>query len=168
MAGKRVLDPAAAYRRLAPAVLAYLRAQRAPEPEDLLGEVFVQVSRDANKFRGESIEDERRWIFTIARNRAIDARRRASRRPAISDHAVPDQGAPSVPDPVDPALIEAMQQLTPAQREVLLLRFVADLSLEDVAGVVGRNVNATKQLQHRGLQSLRRVLSGAPALSDDT
>jgi len=167
MARERALDPAAAYRRLAPAVLAYLRAQRAPEPDDLLGEVFVQVSRDARKFRGRSLEDERRWIFTIARNRAIDARRRAARRPAINDHPVPEQPAPPPPDPVDPALVEALQELTAEQREVLSLRFVADLSLDDVAGITGRTVNATKQIQHRGLLSLRRVLSGEPGVPDD-
>jgi RNA polymerase sigma-70 factor (ECF subfamily) len=151
---------------LAPAVLAYLRAQRVNEPEDLLGEVFLQVSRDAHKFGGDSLEDERRWIFAIARNRAIDARRRATRRPAISDQPVPEQPVPTVPDPVDPALVEALQQLTADQRDVLLLRFVADLGLEQVADLTGRNVNATKQLQHRALQSLRRVLAGEPALTD--
>lgn len=167
MPERRALDPAAAYRRLAPAVLAYLRGQRAPEPEDILGEVFVQVARDAHRFGGDSLEDERRWIFTIARNRAIDARRREARRPAITDQPIPDQAASSSPDPVDPALVDALQQLTADQREVLLLRFVADLSLDAAAEVLGRNVNATKQLQHRGLRSLRQVLAGQDALADD-
>ena len=45
------------------------------------------------------------------------------------------------------------------QREVVVLRFVADLSLEDVAEVTGRNVNAVKAMQHRALANLRRALT---------
>lgn len=160
MARSPSLDPADLYRRLAPAVLGYLRGQRAPDPEDLLGEVFLQVARDAHRFLGEGPEDERRWVFTIARHRAIDARRRAARRPAITDVAPEDHGPESTPpaDPLDPDLVDALHRLTDDQREVLLLRFVADLPLAQVAKLTSRSVNATKQLQHRAVTALRETL----------
>jgi RNA polymerase sigma-70 factor (ECF subfamily) len=55
----------------------------------------------------------------------------------------------------------ALAALTPEQRDVVLLRFVADLSLDEVAAITGRNTGAVKQLQRRGIQQLRRHLNGA-------
>ncbi|HEX2039914.1 MAG TPA: RNA polymerase sigma factor [Acidimicrobiales bacterium] len=149
------------YRALAPAVLGYLRAQRAPDPEDVLGEVFLQVARDLHRFSGDEAA-LRRWVFAIAHNRLLDARRRQGRRPAVSHDAVPDRSVPPPPEPVDPALVEALQELTADQREVLVLRFVADLPLEDVARITRRRVGAVKALQHRGIESLTRILGGHP------
>ena len=148
-----------AYKALAPHVLAYLRAQRIGEPEDLLGEVFLQVARDIHRFSGDAAA-LRRWVFAIAHNRVLDARRRAARRPQVDDADVPEQPTGPPPEPVDPALIDALSSLTPEQREVILLRFVADLSLEDVAKLTKRKVGAVKALQHRGLENLGRIFSG--------
>lgn len=149
-----------AYRRMAPAVLGYLRAQRAPEPEDVLGEVFLQVARDLPRFRGDD-DALRRWVFSIAHNRLLDARRRVSRRPQLADRPVPDRAAPA-PDLFDPTLVEALDELTPDQREVVVLRFVADLPLADVARITGRRVGAVKAMQHRALEMLARALSEPP------
>src|SRR5687768_6719341 len=107
-----------AYRALAPVVLGYLRAQRAPEPEDLLGEVFLQVARDLPRFSGDE-NALRRWVFAIAHNRLLDARRRAARRPAVASAELPDVPAPPVRDAIDPGLVEALATLTPDQREVV-------------------------------------------------
>ena len=145
------------YRALAPTVLGYLRAQRAPDPEDVLGEVFLQVARDLHRFSGDEAA-LRRWVFAIAHNRLLDARRRQGRRPAVVTDTVPEQRARPPADPVDPALVAALPRLTPDQREVLVLRFVADLPLEDVARITRRRVGAVKALQHRGLDSLARIL----------
>ena len=51
-----------------------------------------------------------------------------------------------------------LAELTPDQRDVLLLRIVADLSIEQVADVMQRHPGTIKALQHRGLASLRRRL----------
>ena len=149
---------AEAYRSLAPAVLGYLRAQRAPEPEDILGEVFLQVARDLPKFRGDD-DAMRRWVFSIAHNRLLDARRREGRRPRVVDRDVPEQRAQPAPELLDPELVTALAQLTPDQREVVVLRFVADLSLADVARITRRRVGAVKAMQHRALETLQQRLS---------
>lgn len=153
-------DAGEVYRVLAPAVLGYLRAQGAREPEDLLGEVFVQVTRYLPRFRGDAA-DLRRWVFTIARHRLVDDRRRRARRPQIATTRVPDREVPPAPDPIDAELVAALEQLTPEQREVVVLRFVADLPLEAVADITGRNVGAVKALQHRALATLARILQAA-------
>ena len=157
------MTPEEVYVALAPRVVGYLRARGAADPEDLAGEVFLQVARDLRRFRGRSDETAvRRWVFTIARNRAVDATRRARRRPQSSDAAVPDQPAVPVAEPLDPMLVEALLGLTEDQREVVALRFVADLPLEDVARMTRRTVGATKALQHRALENLRRSVSAEP------
>lgn len=163
-------NPATAYRSLAPAVLGYLRAQRVPEPEDTLGDVFLQVARDIGRFSGDEAA-LRRWVFSIAHNRAMDAHRRSSRnRSSLSaEVAEPSarNAAPAPNDPLDPELITALGTLSDDQREVVVLRFVADLSLEAVARITGRRVGAVKALQHRALENLRRAVSsgGSSALT---
>lgn len=155
-------DAGVVYRRLAPAVLGYLRAQRAPDPEDLLGEVFLQVARDLRRFRGDDAA-LRRWVFTVAHHRLLDERRRRARRPRVADTPVPDRPAPPAPPrSIDPELQAALDRLTPDQREVVLLRFVADLSLDEVAELTGRATGAVKALQHRALAALQRALSPSP------
>jgi ATP phosphoribosyltransferase regulatory subunit HisZ len=58
---------------------------------------------------------------------------------------------------MDPELVAALEALTPEQREVIALRFVADLALEEVAQITGRRVGAIKALQHRALENLRAI-----------
>jgi RNA polymerase sigma-70 factor (ECF subfamily) len=158
------VDAGDAYRRLAPSVLAYLRGQRVPEPEDLLGEVFVQVARSLPSFRGDGDEDLRRWVFTIARNRVIDDGRRRARRPPIAAGSdAPDVAGRPSDDPFDRDLLEALAQLTAEQREVVTLRFVADLSLDDVAKITGQTTGAVKAMQSRALAQLARILGGPPS-----
>lgn len=155
------MDAGSAYRAFAPAVLGYLRGQGVRDPDDVLSEVFLQVARSLPRFRGDD-DALRGWIFTIARNRAIDDRRRRKRRPAGSDEPVPDVAAPAAAPPVDPELVGALAELTPDQREVIVLRFVADLSVEEVASITKRSEGAVKSMQHRALHQLARIL-GKPS-----
>lgn len=142
-------------------MLGYLRAQRAPEAEDILGEVFLQVARDVGTFRGDDAA-LRRWVFSIAHNRAMDAHRKAARNRSTLEAELHD--LPSLPvapstELLDPELVAALATLSPDQREVLTLRFVADLPLEAVGKITGRKVGAVKALQHRGLENLRKAVS---------
>jgi RNA polymerase sigma factor (sigma-70 family) len=156
---------AALYRELAPAVLGYLRSQRAPDPEDLLGEVFFHVARDVHGVRGDA-DARRRWVFTIAHHRLVDVWRRCAARPPTTDARLPDQPVlDDQLDSIDPALQAAIDTLTEDQRAVVLLRFVADLSLEDVARITHRRVGAVKALQHRGLAALEHALAASHTVS---
>ena len=62
-------------------------------------------------------------------------------------------------------MLAALQQLTPDQREVLVLRLVADLTAPEVAGILNKSTEAIKALQHRGLASLDRVLGLTTGMS---
>jgi RNA polymerase sigma factor (sigma-70 family) len=152
------------YASLAPAVAGFLRVQRASEPDDLTNEVFVGVLRNLGTFRGDEAHF-RSWVFTIAYRRLTDERRAAGRRPQV-------QSLDDTPDPVDPTDVEADVErllatnrvrelcaiLPPAQRDVLLLRLVGRLTIDEIAAILGRTRGAIKALQRRGLAAVSRRL----------
>jgi RNA polymerase sigma factor (sigma-70 family) len=155
----------ALYADLAPAVLGYLRAHGAPDPEDLLGEVFLRVVRDVDRFVGTE-GGFRAWTFTIARHRLIDARRRARRNQfeptgTLSDIYETEDGGESdaLRDRAGRRALRLISRLTPDQQDVLLLRLLGDLTVEEVARAVGKSSGAVKALQRRGLATLRRELT---------
>ncbi|MGH2758612.1 MAG: RNA polymerase sigma factor [Actinomycetota bacterium] len=152
------------YRDLAPAVTGYLRAHGAREPEDLTSEVFVAVVRGLGDFKGDEA-GFRSWVFVIAHRRLLDERRRNFRHPV---DLVPTY---VVDTPVEGADVEALarvsveqiralfSRLTDDQRDVLLLRIVAGLTVEEIAEAVGKRAGAVKALQRRGLAALARIIS---------
>jgi RNA polymerase sigma-70 factor, ECF subfamily len=152
------------YDGLAPVVLGYLRANGAPDPEDVLSEVFLQVARDIATFEGEE-KGFRSWVFTIAHHRLIDARRHAARRP-VELAAEPPEPGDRADDAADEALARigteevrrVLGAISEEQRAVLLLRVIGDLSIEDVARAVGKRPGAVKALQRRGLAAVKREL----------
>jgi RNA polymerase sigma factor (sigma-70 family) len=153
------------YRDLAPSVLGYLRARRASEPEDLLGEVFVQLVRDLSRFNGDA-RAFRAWVFTVAHNRLLDAARRERRRPRIDPdegvlelNAIGDSEEEALTAIRDQQLVRMIAKLSPDQQSVILLRIVGDLTVEQVAEVIGKRPGAVKALQRRGLAALERELA---------
>jgi RNA polymerase sigma factor (sigma-70 family) len=152
------MDAGDVYRAYARGVLGYLRSQGVSDPEDVLGEVFVNVAKSLPRFQGD--EDHlRRWVFTLAHHRIIDDRRKRSSRPQIVHGEVPDRPAPPSPEPADPELMAGLSLLTDEQREVILLRFIADMSVDEVARLTGRSAGAVRALQHRAITQLARKLT---------
>jgi RNA polymerase sigma-70 factor (ECF subfamily) len=170
---------AALYRSLQPALLAYLRARRPQDAEDIAAETWIAAARGLRRFRGGE-DDFRRWVFTIAHRRLIDQQRADVRRPTVAA-ANPDSGetAPAAETEALDALAarEALAQiasLPPDEAEVVLLRVVAGLSAADVGAITGRSPGAVRVMQHRALRRLSSVsglmsevlvtLSGTPAM----
>jgi RNA polymerase sigma factor (sigma-70 family) len=155
-------DPEQIYRDLAPTVLGYLRAQGVAEPDDLLGDVFVSVVKDLDRFRGDPGR-LRSWVFSIAHARVIDDRRRRRRRQMVlygEPAEFADRSAPAWPASPDPVLVQALTELTSDQRDVVALRFVADLAVNDVAELLSKRPDAVKALQGRALARLATLLGG--------
>ena len=154
------MDAGDVYRAHARGVLGYLRSQGVGDPEDVLGDVFLHVARSLPRFEGDE-EHLRRWVYTLAHHRIIDDRRRRARRPQIADTEVPDRPAPPTPESADPELVAALAQLTDEQREVVLLRFIADMPIDEVARMTNRSSVAVRALQHRAMAQLARNLNPA-------
>ena len=151
-----------AYDQLAPAVRGYFRGRGGRDPDDLTGDVFVNVTRGIGSFRGDAVA-LRRWVFTIAHNRLVDELRRAGHDPHVWTDMPPESASAEVAVVVvDEILLAALAQLGDDQREVVVLRFVADLPLKDVARIVGKSSGAVKMLQGRGLARLSELLADRP------
>ena len=154
------------YEDLKRPVLTYVRLRGARDPDDVTSEVFLGVFRGLAAFSGDAA-GFRAWVFTIARRRVVDDRRARGRRPRevpLHDTAVDPVGGDVEDDALrwlgDDRVAAMLTALTPSQREVVLLRVVADLPLDHVASVTGRSVGAVKVTQHRALRALRRSLEG--------
>jgi RNA polymerase sigma-70 factor (ECF subfamily) len=153
------------YRELAPPVLGYLRARGAAEPEDLTGEVFLQLVRDLSGFEGGEREF-RTWVFTVAHHRLIDERRRRGRRPIESrpteylanEEVGGDAEAEGLARIEEGQVRGLLGRLSEDQQSVLLLRVLGDLTVEQVARVLGSTPGAVKALQRRGLAALKREI----------
>ena len=156
------------YRDLAPSVTGYLRLHRAVEPDDLASETFIGVFTGLSGFSGDEAA-LRAWVFTIAHRRLVDDWRKRSRRPQVADDPgdlTELYGGDVEDDALTGLGTETVQRLCAElpddQRSVLLLRILADLTIEQVAHAMDRSVGATKALQRRGLRTLRTRLENAP------
>lgn len=132
--------------------------------EDLTGEVFMRMLTGLPRYR-PSAAPFRAWLYQIARNLLIDHYRKTGKHTMISlqqAESVGD-GAPDLTTMLDQRLTmkrihQALAQLDESQREVVTLRFLSGLSLQEVAQTMGKTENAVKALQHRGLAALRQTL----------
>jgi RNA polymerase sigma factor (sigma-70 family) len=154
------------YRDLAGTVTGYLRSRGGTDPEDLASETFLQISRNIESFDGD-YQSFRSWVFVIAHRRLLDSRRASGRQPkTVSDEAHLSVVADG--QLVDEEAIGRMSTrniealfagLTEDQRDVLALRVIADLTVEQTAHTLGKGVGAVKALQRRALASLKRSLA---------
>lgn len=167
LCGARAGEPAAfqaLYDDLARPVAAYLRGRGVADVEDVTSEVFLAVFTTLGRFQGGQPEF-RSWVFTIAHRRLVDEWRRSGRAPQQvtwePDLDVRTSG--SAEDGALASLGEArvrrlLGELSDDQRDVLLLRILGDLTVEQVAEALDKRPGAVKALQRRALAALRRNL----------
>ncbi len=160
---------ASIYRDFAGPVTGYLASRGAPEPEDVTSETLLQVARNIQSFDGTE-SSFRSWVFVIAHRRLIDFRRAERRRVVATslDAAVVDPAGGDVEQEAIDRLVtgeveQALEALTDAQRDVLSLRVIAGLTVQETAQVLGKRNGAVKALQRRALVTLRKtLLRGVP------
>lgn len=147
-----------AYQHL---LLRYFRGKGMGDAEDLTSIVWVEVASSLHRFEG-SEDDFRRWLFTIAARRRIDEIRSSKRRDRQIQRELGRAGGLHAPDAAADAdraaslerAIERIRTLSPDQAEAVLLRVVGDLSVADVAEIMGRREGHVRVLVHRGLKRL--------------
>jgi RNA polymerase sigma-70 factor (ECF subfamily) len=144
-----------------------LRGRAGGDADDLASETWISAAQGLSRFAGNG-DEFRAWLFTIARHRLIDARRKDKRRPPTSsaDDAtteMPAQG-PSPEEMVaaasagDDAARRIVALLPADQADVILLRVVGGLSVDEVAGIMGKKPGTVRVLQSRGLKRLQKYL----------
>ena len=152
------------WRELQPALLRYLRGVDPGAAEDIASDTWLEVTRRLDRFSGGEREF-RGWLFTIARHRLIDARRRAARHRTAPVAWLPDR--PGVDDPVSDVLVDLstraslrlVSELPPEQAAAVRLRVMAGLDTDQVAEIMGKQPGNVRVLSHRGLRNLARRLS---------
>jgi len=155
---------AAIYECLVRQVAGYLRSRGVPDVEDVTSEVLLAVFTGIGGFEGDG-DRFRSWVFTIAHRRPVDHWRKAGRTPMTeplestdSGGEVPSAESSALESIGDQRVLALLETLSPDQRDVLLLRIIGDLTVDQVAVVLGKSPGAVKALQHRGLAQLRRVV----------
>jgi RNA polymerase sigma-70 factor, ECF subfamily len=156
------------YRDLQPRLLRYLYTLAGQDAEDIASETWLQITRDLGGFTG-SYDGFRGWAATVARHRALDHRRRTSRKPARPVPAEDLAGWPATGQTADTAAraidavatenaIALIATLPPDQAEAVLLRAVLGLDASTAANVLGKRPGAVRTAASRGLRTLHGKL----------
>jgi RNA polymerase sigma-70 factor (ECF subfamily) len=135
------------------------------EAEDLTQQVFLNALQSIKSYKSKGLPLSS-WLYRIAHNQIVDHLRKVTRKNAIPlDESLP------IPDPVGDPKFEiemkfemeevalAAKKLTPAQQEVIALRFASERSITEVAAIMGKSEGAIKALQHSAIAALRKILS---------
>lgn len=131
--------------------------------EEVVQEVFLRAWRASDSFdsRRGSL---RTWLYAIARNAVVDARRRRGIRPAVAhaEEAGRDKAAAEV-DPYDQLLArielrEALDRLSPEHREVIIEVYFLGRTCADLADELGIPASSTRSRLHHGIRALRGIL----------
>jgi RNA polymerase sigma-70 factor (ECF subfamily) len=142
----------------------YVRVRNQAEAEDLTQDVFIKALEAIGSYKWRELPFAA-WLFRIAHNRVIDHLRKISKEKRAN---LDEAGAVSMDDPVNIAeqhseaqqLKAALERLPKAQQEVATLRFIAQLSIAEVAKTLGKSEGTVKALQFNATVSLRKALSG--------
>ena len=154
------------WRELQPALLRYLRAADPGAAEDIASDTWLEVAGRFDRFSGDE-RDFRGWLFTIARHRLIDARRRTARHRTAPVAWIPER--PGLDDPAADVLaglsteesVRLVSELPPEQAEAVRLRVLAGLETDQVARIMNKQPGNVRVLSHRGLRNLARRLAPA-------
>ena len=150
------------WQDLHPRLLRFLRGLDPVAAEDVEADTWLAAARDLGSFDGDD-QQFRAWMFKIARNRLIDWRRREARRRSVAVAPEDLNERPAEDDPaitvVDTLRADAAVGLVRAclprdQAEVILLRVLGGLDVDEVAAIVGKQPGNVRVLQHRGLRRL--------------
>jgi RNA polymerase sigma-70 factor, ECF subfamily len=160
----------ALFRSIYPIVLRYLRATEPTHAEDLASETWLDIVEALGRSEGDE-RALRALALTIARRRVIDLRRKIRSRSTVPMEPERLVQLGGIGDAEEDALsrlelddaIDRLRQLKPDQAEVVLLRVLGGLSVDEVASIMSKRPGTVRVLQHRALRALARQAS-APAI----
>jgi RNA polymerase sigma-70 factor (ECF subfamily) len=139
-----------------------IRIGNQAEAEDLAGEVFLKAleSLDSYQERGAPMQA---WLFKIAHNLLVDYVRKVSKQKTIPVDKLEISDGVNMEETVErqlqsEKLSQALKGLTPAQREVIGLRFFAGLTSNEVGKILGKSSGAVREMQSAAVKSLRKLM----------
>lgn len=159
------------FRSLNPQLLRFLRHQAPDQYEDLASDTWMAIAKGVANFSG-SEADFRAWMFSIARRKVVDFYRTSGKSKLAMNNLRfrfrQEKAISEIDNAAEPAISnlsaqEAIDQLVdglpPHHAEVLLLRVLGELSVEEVAKIVGKSPEAVRVIQHRAINTLSKKFS---------
>ena len=135
------------------------------EAEDMTQQVFINALHSISSYQWRGFPFSA-WLFRIAHNQVVDYLRKKMRQPTLSLNESltisKDNPQKTIEKKMNlEQLVLATRKLTPAQQEVILLRFTGELPIAQVAKIMGKSEGAIKALQHSAIVALRKTLLAA-------
>ena len=147
------------YRLVASDLLsfAYAMLRDRAAAEDALQQAFLELARAAPTIEGDG-RSLVSWLYRSVRFSCLDELRRRRRHPEDPVESVHDRGRVDQVELLDPDLREALTRLNERQRTVIVLRYVLDASVEDIAGILDTNRTAVYAVSSRAERRLAKEL----------
>ncbi|PLT28293.1 RNA polymerase sigma factor SigX [Peribacillus deserti] len=136
--------------------------------EDLVQEVYIRVYKSFEQFEGKS--SEKTWLYSIARNTAIDHfRKQKSWKQRLLENFDWSKNEIKDEQPLPEEFLmekeelrfvyESLDHCTVDQKTVIILRYIQDLSITETASVLGWTESKVKTTQHRALKNLKKIIN---------
>jgi len=140
-----------------------VKVSRREEAEDLTHQVFMSAWQKIKSYQHRGFPFSS-WLYQIARNQVVDhyrARKNETSIDAIDpEHfAVTASAEFALPMKLQMETVrEAMHQLKPDYEDIIILRFIEDISLKECAAILKKTEGAIKLMQHRAMNELKKIL----------
>jgi RNA polymerase sigma-70 factor, ECF subfamily len=132
---------------------------------DVVQETFIAATRHLHQLRDDSKFGS--WLFGIAHQKCIQRWRKQAREQMLQEHLAEDTfDMETGPDELllqreqESEFMRFIEQLPPPQRSVLLLHFIEDFSLEEIAGITEVPLGTVKSRLHHAKRTLRKLVEG--------
>ncbi len=140
----------------------YFKTGNREVAKDLTQDVFIKVFNHMEKGTAEELRSPKSFVYAIAKNTVIDYWRKSK---SLTEDSLPEGFFESIPDThtiestVDYSIIlSVLDKLPPSDREVILLRYIEDLSSKEMAQVLGERENTILVRISRAKEKLRILL----------
>lgn len=143
-----------------------LKVSRREEAEDITHQVFLNAWQNVRRYehRGHPFSS---WLYRIARNQIIDHYRAQKEEVSLEKLALEDIAVLPQVSAADPSakleterVLRAVRKLKAEYQDVIILRFIEDLSIKETASALKKTEGAVKLMQHRAMQELKKMMEG--------
>ena len=140
----------------------YLKVSHREEAEDLTHQVFLSAFEKISGFKIKTSASFSGWVYSIARNKVIDHYRTRKNAVDIETVQIPEL-KDSREDIMDAAMEmekarRAILKLSPIEQDVVVMRFIEELSPKETAKVLNRSEISVRVIQHRAVKNLRAII----------